>query len=61
MYNKHKSQEDRIDNSLDIYFELCCFVVGGFFFQSTQLSRCVLNGKVMVVLKGVPEISSEPC
>jgi hypothetical protein len=32
-----------------IDFELCCFVVGGFFFQSTQLSGFVLNGKVPVV------------
>jgi hypothetical protein len=35
-----------------IDFELCCFVVGVFSFQLTQLSGFVLNGKVMVVSKG---------
>ena len=33
-----------------IYFELCCLIVGVTFFQPTQLSGCVLNGKVKVML-----------
>ena len=41
---------------LSVYFELCCFVVGVFSFQSTQLSGFVLNGKVTVVLKGTSAI-----
>ena len=33
-----------------IYFELCCLIVGETFFQPTQLSGFVLNGKVKVML-----------
>ena len=33
-----------------------CLIVGEIFFQSTQLSGFVLNGKVTVVLKGVSVI-----
>ena len=33
-----------------IYFELCCLIVGETFFQPTQLSSFVLNGKVKVML-----------
>ena len=41
-----------IQKAHGIDFELCCFVVGVFSFQLTQLSGFVLNGKVMVVSKG---------
>ena len=33
-----------------ICFELCCLIVGETFFQPTQLSGFVLNGKVKVML-----------
>ena len=56
MCNKQKIQDNSVYHSLDFYFELCCFVVGVFSFQSTQLSGFVLNGKVTVVLKGASAI-----
>ena len=57
MYNKQKIQDNSVLTlALYIYFELCCFVVGVFSFQSTQLSGFVLNGKVTVVSKGTSAI-----
>ena len=41
-----------------IYFELCCLIVGETFFQPTQLSGFVLNGKVKVMLITICSLKS---
>ena len=41
-----------------IYFELFCLIVGETFFQPTQLSGFVLNGKVKVILITICSLKS---